>query len=174
MLSKEDLIQKIGILQTCILKLKKDPIFNCVDFSSIENIESIVLRVYDCPMWYNWKEKTITSILGFKTQLNDSLANRMLKLPVSLMIKFPEIENDGKKIKINVSCYMYLDKPVYKYSYTTDNLTFSQSNLNHSTLINTMKSLMTNKPITRKTQISGFMNRLNSLSPNFGKTVDFD
>lgn len=171
---KDELIKLIGILQGGLLRLKGNELFSSVNFENIDDKESFVIRIYNCPMWYNWREKSITSILGFKSIIDEKLATRLLKTPISTSVKFPQIENDGRKINIEIYCYLVYNKPVYKYVYSVDNFSFSQLNLNYSSLLNSIKSLLTNKPITRKSQVGGFMSRLNSLSPNFGKNIDFE
>lgn len=172
--NKDELIKLIGVIQGGILRLKNNEMFAKVNFSNVENNDSFILRVYDCPMWYNWKEKTITSVLGFKVTLDEKLSSRLLKTPISTSVKFPKIEHEGKLINLEVYCYLKFNKPIYKYIYSVDNFYFSQSNLNYSSLLTSIKSLLTNKPITRRSQVGGFMTRLNSLSPNFGKSFDFD
>ena len=167
-----EFLKTLKTLQAGIIRLKSNPLFNTINFSSIEDKESISLRMFDCPVWFYWATNNIVDILGVKVTLNESVANRLLKYNLSLSVKYPEIIKDGKKIHISIYCYMYLNKPVYKYIYVTDNLSFSQSNLSYSELIHSVKAIMDNKPITKKVQITGFMNRLNSLSPNFGKSID--
>lgn len=163
----------IGILHSSIIRLKKDSLFSSVDFSSVEDKESISIRIFGCPHWYNWTEKTITSILGFKTKINEKIEKRISSdETISLHVQFPLIEKEGKSIKIEMSTYMFMNKPVYKYLYTTDNLTFGQKNLDFYNFKKVITAILTNKPISRKNQIGGFMQRLNMLSPNFGKNIE--
>lgn len=173
--NSEDFIKYIGILQSSIIRLKKNDVFSLIDFSKFEDLNSFMFRVYDCPHWYSWKDKTITSLLGFKVKLTDQIANRLIKNGfLSVKVKFPQMEKEEKSINLEVTTYLYLDKPVYKYVYYTDGFSFGQTNLDFFTLSKNIKAILTNKPLTRRSQINGFMQRLNSLSPNFNKNLDIE
>ena len=114
-----EFLNTLKTLQTGIIRLKSNPLFNTIDFSSIENKESIALRMFDCPVWFYWATNNIVDILGVKVPLSESVANRLLKCNLSSSVKYPEIIKEGKKIHISISCYVYLNKPVYKYVYVS-------------------------------------------------------
>lgn len=173
--NSEEFIKDIGILQSSIIRLKKSEVFSLIDFSKFEDLDSFAFRIYDCPHWYSWKDKTITSLLGLKVKITDQISNRLIKNgSLSVKIIFPQMEKDGKKINLEVVTYLYLGKPVYKYNYYTEGFCFGQRNLDFFTLCKNIKAILTNKPLTRKSQVNGFMQRLNSLSPNFNKSLDTD
>lgn len=166
----DDFYKLMSLLQNSILRLKNDQVFSTLNFKQLEDTESFLFRINECPFWFNWKNKTISSILGNTVKLDDTIAKRLIENGIlSAKVSFPKIEHEGKSIKIEVSSYIYLNKPVYKYNYTTGGFSFGQSNLDFFLLCKNIKSLLTNKPLTRKNQLGGFMQRLNSLSPNFTK-----
>lgn len=163
----------IGLLQSSILRLKSEPLFSSIDFTGIESNESVPVRIYDCPHWYNWVENTIVSLLGVKVNLSEKINNRLCGDGVlSFKVLFPILENEGKKIRIEISTHIHLGKPVYKYLYTTDGFSFGQDLLDFYNLKRTIKAIFNNKPILRKNQATGFMQRLNTLSPNFNKKIE--
>ena len=163
-----DVIKK---LKEGVLKLKNNNAFSIIDFSQFNNEKSLLFRIHECPHWIDLLSNKITSILGVSVPVTDELSRRLLeKGSISIKVCFPKMEKDGKSIYLDVSTYMYYEKVVYKYTYVTEGFKFGQQNLDYYILCKNVNALLTNKPLTRKNQISGFMQRLNSLSPNFNKS----